>query len=243
MRTKHVNDDNDTVKFYLKDLKNKRFTTLPQNIEKLLFKKIKSGDKKSENQLIEAHLRMVLNIAKKFKGKGVEFSDLIQEGNLGLYEALKRFDESKNVRFCVYAEWWVKNFMLKALGDKITIENNEDNLTDLINKNNDHSEDREIDDLYYNSLKNDHEPLDDSEEENSDEYYSNTISMLMETLDDKMKLVVEHCYGINGKEQLTMVELAKKMGITAERVRQIKVRAMMALRTNALTHSVALNNY
>lgn len=237
MHNKHVNDDTETIKAYLNELKNNKYKPIPLAVEKALVKEAKNGNKKSEKLLIEAHLRLVLNIAKKYKGIGIEMSDLIQEGNLGLYEALRRFDESKNIRYCVYAEWWVRNYMLKAL-------NSNSNETCLSSINIvDDDDDIDMDSVQYESQNNKNRIQMTEEESDLDENeVNNTVEFLLSSLDDRMKMVIEHSYGLNGKEQLTMVELSKIMKITPERIRQIKVRAMMVLRTNALINSISIAN-
>lgn len=238
MQNKHVNDNTETVKIYLKEIQDKKYSPIPLAVEKNLIQAAKNGDKKSEKLLIEAHLRLVLNIAKKYKGIGVEISDLIQEGNLGLYEALKRFDESKNIRYCVYAEWWVKNYMLKALNNG----NKELYLNDIVKGDNTNDE-QEIDEIQHEANQNNIQLNSQYEENVLDENEVNkTIETLLGSLDDRMRTVIEYCYGINGKEQLTMVELSKIMKITPERIRQIKMRAMMTLRTNALINSISIAN-
>lgn len=241
MQNNHANDNNEIIKNYLKEISQDKFKPIPYAIEKALLKSAKGGNKKAEKQLIEAHVRMVFNIAKRYKGLGVEFTDLIQEGNLGLYEALNRFDNKKEVRFCVYAEWWIKNYIMKCVTEKTNLTANEISINSLSKDNDDKTKERESDELEYKSLKN--EPISYDEEENKNEHYSNIVDTLLSSLDERMKFVIESCYGLNGRKQLTMVEISKKMGLTPERVRQIKVRAMMTLRSNALMKSISFNNF
>lgn len=233
----HANDDNEIIKSYLKELSKDKFSPIPYPIEKSLLENIKKGDKKAEAQLIEAHVRLVCNIAKKYKGRGVEMTDLIQEGNLGLYEALNKFDSTKGVRFCVYAECWIRNYIGKAILNKANTHSNEINMTSILHASQEKKDTRENEDLIgKNSL------LFDDEEVNQEEQYCDMVQTLMNGLDDRMRFVIEYCYGINGKEQLTMVEIAKRLNLTPERVRQIKVRAMMTLRSNALINSMSMHN-
>lgn len=105
------------------DLKNLRqylsqiskFPILSQKEEKRLGKRIQKGDKNALRRLIEANLRFVVSYVKKYKGMGIGLFDLINEGNLGLIEAAKRFDPRRNVRFISYAVWWIRQAVIHAL--------------------------------------------------------------------------------------------------------------------------------
>ncbi len=105
------------------DLKNLRvylsqiskFPILTQNEEKELGEQIQKGDKKALRRLIEANLRFVVSYVKKYRGMGMPMFDLINEGNLGLIEAAKRFDPRRNVKFISYAVWWIRQAIIHAL--------------------------------------------------------------------------------------------------------------------------------
>ena len=112
----------DDYKSYI-DLKNLRlylnqiskFPTLSQEEEKRLGERIQKGDRSALKKLIEANLRFVVSYVKKYKGMGIGMFDLINEGNLGLIEATKRFDPSRNVKFISYAVWWIRQSVIHAL--------------------------------------------------------------------------------------------------------------------------------
>jgi len=86
--------------------------------EKALGRKIQTGDANSLRRLVEANLRFVVSYAKRYRGCGLSFLDLINEGNIGLIEAAKRFDPDKNVKFITYAVWWVRQAIIHALSDQ-----------------------------------------------------------------------------------------------------------------------------
>jgi len=92
-----------------------KFPILTEEEEKELGRRIQQGDKEALRKLVESNLRFVVNYAKKFRGMGLSLLDLIHEGNLGLIEAAKRFDPSRNVRFISYAVWWIRQAIFHAL--------------------------------------------------------------------------------------------------------------------------------
>lgn len=212
---------------YAKEVSKDKYKPLPLEIEKELVNLAKNGDKKAESQLINAHLRLVINIAKRIQNERIDILDLVQEGNLGLYEALRKFDSSKNVRFCVYAEWWIRKFIYKVVYDKQRL-----NETEVL-INNTHTE--SIDDGIICDNDSDDFFVDDNNENNEQEYYTSTILELLEALDERSRLIIEYFYGVNNKDQLTLIEIAKKLNVTPERVRQLKDKAMIFLRSQALS--------
>ncbi len=83
-----------------------------------LSNRVKSGDKKARRCLIEKNLRLVVSVAKRYRGYGLPFEDLIQEGNLGLMKAVERFDPDRGFRFSTYATWWIRQAVQRAVADK-----------------------------------------------------------------------------------------------------------------------------
>lgn len=111
--------EDDILQMYLKDVG--KIKLLNSKEEKQLGKQIKEGeDKKAEiakRKLVQANLRLVVSIAKKYIGQGVLFMDLVQEGSLGLIKAAEKFDYSKNFKFSTYATWWIKQTIMRAIAN------------------------------------------------------------------------------------------------------------------------------
>ena len=106
-------DSSETLRKYLEDIS--RLERITPDEEKILGERIQRGDREALQRLVEANLRFVVSIAKKYRGCGLSFLDLINEGNIGLIEAAKRFDPKKNVKFITYAVWWVRQAIVHAL--------------------------------------------------------------------------------------------------------------------------------
>ena len=104
------------LKRYLREIS--KFPLLTPDQEKALGTRVQAGDGEALRALVESNLRFVVSFAKKFRGWGLSFQDLINEGNIGLIEAAKRFDPDKNVRFITYAVWWVRQAIIHAISEQ-----------------------------------------------------------------------------------------------------------------------------
>ena len=107
---------NDSVKIYLKEIG--KYPLLKPEEEPILAKKIEEGDEEAKQKLVNANLRLVVNIAKHYVGRGMLFLDLIQEGNLGLMKAVEKFDYTKGFKFSTYATWWIRQAITRAIADQ-----------------------------------------------------------------------------------------------------------------------------
>ena len=106
----------DPVRMYLKEIGKVPLLTADEEIE--LAKRIEAGDEDAKKQLAEANLRLVVSIAKRYVGRGMQFLDLIQEGNLGLIKAVEKFDYRKGYKFSTYATWWIRQAITRAIADQ-----------------------------------------------------------------------------------------------------------------------------
>ena len=106
----------DSVKMYLKEIGKVPLLNADRELE--LAQKMGAGDQKAKQELVEANLRLVVSIAKRYVGKGMFFLDLIQEGNLGLMKAVDKFDYRKGYKFSTYATWWIRQAITRAIADQ-----------------------------------------------------------------------------------------------------------------------------
>ena len=106
----------DSVKMYLKDIG--QVPLLTSEEEKDLAERMSKGDEEAKKRLSEANLRLVVSIAKRYVGRGMQFLDLIQEGNLGLMKAVDKFDHTKGFKFSTYATWWIRQSITRAIADQ-----------------------------------------------------------------------------------------------------------------------------
>lgn len=106
----------DPVRLYLKEIG--KVPLLDSEKERELAERMANGDEDAKNQLVEANLRLVVSIAKRYVGKGMFFLDLIQEGNLGLMKAVDKFDYRRGYKFSTYATWWIRQAITRAIADQ-----------------------------------------------------------------------------------------------------------------------------
>jgi len=106
----------DPVKIYLKEIGH--VPLLSPEEETQLAQRMRAGDANAKKRLIEANLRLVVSIAKRYVGRGMQFLDLIQEGNLGLIKAVEKFDYTKGFKFATYATWWIRQSITRAIADQ-----------------------------------------------------------------------------------------------------------------------------
>jgi len=109
----------DSLNAYIREIA--KFKPLSADEEKVLGRRIQQGDQEALQRLVEANLRFVVSYAKRYRGLGMSFLDLIHEGSLGLMEAAKRFDPERNVKFISYAVWWVRQAIFQALSEHMRV--------------------------------------------------------------------------------------------------------------------------
>jgi RNA polymerase primary sigma factor len=251
----HINQDE--IQFYLKDIRKIKVMT-PER-ERELAKIIQNGNLTKEQtesinkELLEGNLRFVITVAKQYQNQGLDISDLIAEGNMGLMKAINNFDWSKNLRFISYAVWWVKQSILQSLNDnsrtirlpvnvvqdlhraKREIENNGGKLDDRFSNlpsviDLDMGINEEGDTLV-DVIKNEDADMPDAIF-SSKETLNEQMMLLLKILDEREKMIVEDYYGLSGTPR-TLEDIGDDFSLTKERVRQIKEKAIRKLRNES----------
>jgi RNA polymerase primary sigma factor len=229
----YVNDFTSTVRTYYDELK--KYKPLSRTRERRLLKLCKRGDEKAKNELLEANLKFVFDIAKRYTGRGISIGELISEGNMGLIKAVDKFDESQDVKFISYAVWWIRHSMLDAIRKNKLIK-----FVELDNENgNNQSLEKKVTDDEDESVSsselmfsNEH---DERKRETNDEQRK-IISSLLTILSPREKFVIENYYGINNKNELTLSEIGIELKLSSERVRQVKKQALKKLRSKMMLY-------
>ena len=227
----YANDFTRTTQVYYDELK--KYKPLSKLKERRLLKQCKRGDEKAKNELLEANLKFVFDIAKRYTGRGVSISELISEGNMGLIKAVEKFDETQDVKFISYAVWWIRHSMLDAIKrDKmikyVELDHEEGNCKTLERKvTDDEDEMVSSNDIMYS---NEH----DERNRETNEEQKKIVSSLLSVLTPREKYVIENYYGVNDKNELTLIEIGSELKLSSERVRQIKERGLRKLRSKAM---------
>lgn len=251
--------------------------------EASLAKRIKAGDKEALKRMTEANLRFVVSVAKQYQNQGLSLSDLINEGNVGLMKAARRFDETKGFKFISYAVWWIRQSILQAIVEYSRIVRLPLNKVGSYNKVNEtflsfvqkfereptHEELAELLDISPKEIGNvlqgggRHVSFDAplTTEEGSSTMLdlvegeidiSPDIKLMEQSLKDEVNHglsllspreveVLNSYYGLNGHSSNTLEEIGENYGLTRERVRQIKERALRRLRKSV--NKNALKSY
>lgn len=122
----------DSVRLYLREIG--KIPLLKPDEELALAKKVVAGDKRAKDKMAEANMRLVVSIAKRYSGRGLDFLDLIQEGNTGLLRAVEKFDPDKGFKFSTYATWWIRQAITRAIADQARVIRIPVHMVETINK-------------------------------------------------------------------------------------------------------------
>lgn len=219
---------------YFKDIN--KFSPLSREEEHSLWEKYKKeNDMSARDKIIKSNLKFVASVAKPYIGMGLSYSDLIAEGNLGLIKALDKFDYEKGYKTISYSVWWIRQNILEALKKRNIIDGDEIMPSEDFDEENNIDEDdnitleKYIDNFNFDALQQNDE--------------SSVVKSLIETLTEREQKVISDYYGFDSKDEMTLEEIGKEMGLTKERIRQIKESALKKLRTEALKNSITSETF
>ena len=265
---------------YLQEISQEDLLTAEEEVK--LSKLIKKGGRKAErakDRMIRANLRFVVSVAKQYQNQGLGFSDLINEGNMGLIKAATRFDESKGFKFISYAVWWIRQSILQSLAEQSRVVRLPLNKVGVLNKVSKtrvflekqlerEPTSREIADLLdttesevadtlliagkHLSMDAPFTPGDDNrlldvlqdkrqsmpDNELEIDSLKSEIVKTLATLNDRERNVIMLYFGIGQDQPYTLEEIGDKFGLTRERVRQIKEKALRRLQHSSRSGSL-----
>ena len=267
-----TNRENKSLDKYLNEISKVPMIDAQEEVE--LARRIREGDQAALEKLVNANLRFVVSVSKQYQNQGLTLGDLINEGNMGLIKAAKRFDETRGFKFISYAVWWIRQSILQALADQSRIvrlplnkvgslgritqasarleqelereptpqeiaESLEISLSEVENALRSSGRHLSIDaplaEGEDNTLLG---VLDQNDEPNPDmpllnESLQNEINRVISTLSDKERDVLKYYFGLDGNAAHTLEDISEKVGLTRERDRQIKEKALRRLRKSS----------
>jgi len=245
------------ISHYLKDIRKIKVMTpeREKELSELMMSENLTQKQKEdiEQELLTGNLRFVITVAKQYQNQGLDFPDLVAEGNLGLLKAIKNFDWSKNLRFISYAVWWVKQSIIQSLNDhartirlpvnvvqelhkaKKEIENNGGKLQDKFSSlpsiiDLDMNINEEGDTLI-NMIPN----MDADQPDavfNTKDILKEKMMNILDVLDERERVIIEDYFGLSGTPR-TLEDIGSDFGLTKERVRQIKEKSLRKLRNGS----------
>lgn len=268
-----TNRESQSLEKYLQEIGKVDLITPEEEVQLAI--RIKNGDQKALDKLTKANLRFVVSVAKQYQNQGLSLSDLINEGNLGLIKAARRFDETRGFKFISYAVWWIRQSILQALAEQsriVRLPLNKVGLSNKINKaysqleqefEREPSPDELASILEINTEEveatlgvsarhvsmdapfidgEDNTLLDVLENPNSmnadtELTYRESLRLEIErslsTLTERQKDVIVLYFGIGVEHQTSLEDIGERFGLTRERVRQIKDKAITKLRSTS----------
>jgi RNA polymerase primary sigma factor len=191
-------------------------------------------DEAAMARLVEANLRFVVSYAKRYRGHGVSFLDLIHEGNLGLMEAARRYDPAHNVKFITYAVWWVRQSLMHVLADSTRAFSFPAKVFGVLHAGGPGGEDVSLSETLGDRLPVEQAPVEDELIHQAD---LDELAAALLDLEGKEQEVVRLRYGLGDGEPQTLQEIGDRLHLSRERVRQIESRAKEKLRRSARLRS------
>jgi RNA polymerase primary sigma factor len=258
-------DDRDLLDQYLYEVSKTPLLTPKEEIE--LAKKVRGGDQLAMQELAKRNLRFVISVAKKYQNRGLPLTDLIGEGNVGLLTAARKFDPDQGVKFISYAVWWIRQAILASLarqGRTVRVPlNRTADLSKIVKTPEEISSATGLSLEVVQSLAalNTGEvrldaPLDpdgdralierfiaedlpDTEEKTMERFLSDEVEDALKALPPRDAKVLKLYFGLDGGREHTLEEIGGMLGVTRERVRQLRDRALKRLREGEVGRALA----
>lgn len=233
-----VDDYERSTAVYFNEIKNTQ--PLTKKEENKLWKSFREkNDFKAREKLINANLKFVPTIAKQFKGCGLPFADILEEGNIGLIRAIDRFDPKKDTKIISYAVWWIRKCIMEALDKKgmLDVENIDD-----VNQHYNDNDGFVREEMPTNLITLEKNEIDDNQ---TSTFFSTKqlVEELFDGVPEREKIIISDYYGLYGDEPKTLDEIGLELNLTKERVRQLNEKALKKMRSNALIKNISFGGF
>lgn len=235
VKTLKVEDYENSTELYFDEIKDLKALSKEEERE-LWYRFHYYNDMSAREQLIKANLKFVTTVAKQFKGCGLPFADLVEEGNIGLINAIDRFTPDKDTKIISYAVWWIRKRIIEAIEKKGVLDT--DNLDDIIRLSKHVDEDNNTPIKIVVPEKIDFE---DTPEMKFN--VKQVIEELFEGVPERERYIVYDYYGLDGDKPKTLDEIGSELNLTKERVRQLNEKALKKMRSNALIKNISFNGF
>jgi RNA polymerase primary sigma factor len=235
LKSVKVNDYENSISSYFEEIKN--MTPLSKKEERKLWKRFhEKNDMQARETLINANLKFVPTVAKQFKGCGLPFADIVEEGNIGLIKAIDRFDPKKDTKVISYAVWWIRKTIIEAIERRGVLD--VDNIDDYLPTEKEHTDDTIVEDKSYTF-----ETPNISESTTSPMDAKHILEELFEGVPERERNIISDYFGLDGVKPKTLEEIGEEFNLTKERVRQLNEKALKKMRSNALLKNLSFKGF
>lgn len=231
-----VNDYENSISSYFEEIKNMK--PLSKREENKLWKRFhEKNDMTARETLINANLKFVPTVAKQFKGCGLPFADIVEEGNIGLIRAIDRFDPKKDNKVISYAVWWIRKTIIEAIEKKGMLD--AENIDDLVPVEGE--VEKESNELIAKVIIPNKQDFTVNKEQPVDA--KQILEELFEGIPERERFIVSDYFGLDGVKPKTLEEIGEDLNLTKERVRQLNEKALKKMRSNALLKNLSIKGF